>query len=180
MNQDEPSQEIEGLAPANTNKSLGSGGVQSYQPLHTAEPEVVFDVNFKAPDELLQAQSLANLLDTAVKVPFINFRVGLDFLIGLIPVIGDSITLLASFRIIYLAHKMGIPGAFKYKMLGNTLIDYGLGLVPILGDLVDMIFKGNQRNVRILEKWWVSENKAQIDALAKHQFDAWQKEQDKE
>jgi hypothetical protein len=29
-----------------------------------------------------------------------------------------------------------------------------------------------------METWWVSENKAQIDALAKQQFDAWQKEQD--
>lgn len=179
MKQDQPSQEIEGLAQPNTSKSQCSSGVQSYQPQQTAESEVMLDVNFKAPNELLQAQFLANLLDTAVKVPFINFRVGLDFLIGLIPVIGDSITLLASFRIIHLAHKMGVPDALKYKMLGNTIIDYGLGLFPILGDLVDMIFKGNQRNVRIIEKWWVSENKAQIDALAKHQLDAWQKEQDK-
>ena len=27
---------------------------------------------FRAPDELLQAQSIANLLDTAVKIPFIG------------------------------------------------------------------------------------------------------------
>ena len=54
---------------------------------------------FKAPDELLQAQALANLLDYAVKVPFVNLRVGLDFLIGLIPGIGDALMLLASLRI---------------------------------------------------------------------------------
>ncbi|MEC8375443.1 MAG: DUF4112 domain-containing protein, partial [Pseudomonadota bacterium] len=32
----------------------------------------------KAPSELLKAQKLANLLDTAVKLPIIPIRIGLD------------------------------------------------------------------------------------------------------
>lgn len=138
---------------------------------------IEIDENFKAPDDLLKAQSLANLLDTAVKVPFINFRVGLDFLIGLIPGIGDLVMLFASLRIVRLGHNIGLPNALKYKMLRNAILDYGLGFVPILGDIVDMFFKANLRNVRIMETWWVSQNKEQIDALAKRQLDAWHQQQ---
>ena len=179
MSQDKPAQNIEDEATLSNGEFKNGGEVQSYQAELTKNAVVELDPNFKAPEELLKAQKLANLLDTAVKIPFINFRVGLDFLIGLIPGIGDSIMLFASLRIVYLGHNMGVPGPLKYAMMRNALIDYGLGFVPILGDIVDMFFKANLRNVRIIEKWWVSQNKAQIDALAKHQLDAWHKEQDK-
>ena len=43
-----------------------------------------------APAELLKAQKLANRLDTAFKLPFIPFRIGLDAIIGLIPGLGDA------------------------------------------------------------------------------------------
>lgn len=149
--------------------------------VRTYEPEtnkfVEIDENFKAPQALLQAQSLANTLDTAIKLPFINFRVGLDSLIGLIPGIGDSVMLVASLRIIHLGHQLGLPRALKFSMAKNALIDYALGFVPIIGDIVDMFFKANLRNVRIMEKWWVSQNKAQIDALTKRELDAWEKRQ---
>jgi hypothetical protein len=167
--------------PVNSNNELTGVSVtevHTYDPIDTSKPAIEIDENFRAPNELLKAQSLANLLDTAVKLPFINFRVGLDFLVGLIPGIGDSIMLLASFRIVYLGHKLGVPSTLKYKMMRNSIIDYGLGFVPILGDIVDMFFKGNLRNVRIMEAWWVSQNKTQIDAMAKRQLDAWQKQQD--
>lgn len=151
--------------------------VSIYKPDSTDVAEVQIDENFRAPDELLKAQSLANLLDTAVKIPFINFRVGLDFLIGLLPGIGDSVMLITSLRIVHLGHKLGLPSALKYKMVKNAVIDYGLGFIPILGDIVDMFFKANLRNVRIMETWWVSQNKAQIDALAKRELAAWEKRQ---
>ena len=148
--------------------------VSQYIPNETVE----VDENFKAPDELLKAQSLANLLDTAVKLPFINFRVGLDSLVGLIPGIGDTIMLMASLRILYLGNKMNVPKPLQKKMLINSLIDYGLGFFPIVGDIIDLFFKANQRNVRIIEQWWVAENKDKIDALAKKQYEEWQKAQD--
>jgi len=179
MSGEKPSQIIDSVIEATSLQSDGSSDVQTFQPLDSTKTEVKLDPSFKAPKELLKAQSLANVLDTAVKIPFINFRVGLDFLVGLIPGIGDTIMLLASMRIVHLGHKMGMPGGLKYKMIRNAVIDYGLGFVPILGDIVDMFFKANRRNVRLLETWWVSQNKGQIDALAKHQLDAWHKEQDK-
>jgi hypothetical protein len=153
------------------------GGVEIHQPSQQLQKEIEVDENFRAPDELLKAQSLANLLDTAIKIPFIPIRLGLDFLIGLIPGIGDMLMLFASLRIIHLGRKIGVPKPLLKKMMINSVIDYCLGFFPIVGDLVDLFFKANQRNVRIMESWWVSENKEQIDALAKRQLDDWHAKQ---
>lgn len=133
---------------------------------------------FRAPDALLQAQNIANILDTAVKIPFIGIRVGLDFLIGLIPGIGDATMLLASLRIVYLGRKLGVPKALQTAMLRNSIIDFGLGFIPVVGDIVDLFYKANQKNVRIMERWWIEQNKAQVDALAKQKLLEWEQSQD--
>lgn len=133
--------------------------------------------SLKAPDELIQAQALANLLDTAIQVPVLGIKVGLDFLVGLIPIVGDAVMLMASMRIIQLGHKLGVPKALKVKMIRNSLIDFLLGFVPILGDIVDIFFKANLRNVRIIEQWWVTENKERIDALRAQMVKEWEQKQ---
>ena len=130
-----------------------------------------------APSELLKAQDIANMLDTAVKIPFIGVRVGLDFLVGLIPGIGDTLMLFMSLRIVYLGRKLGVPKALQTRMLRNSLIDYGLGFIPILGDIVDLFYKANKKNVRIMERWWVGQNKPEIDKLAAQQLADWEAKQ---
>ena len=89
----------------------------------------------KAPKALLKAQKLANLLDTAVKLPFIPIRVGLDSLVGLIPGAGDAIMLLVSLRIVWLGKSLGMPSSLVAQMVKNSAIDFGLGFVPFIGDI---------------------------------------------
>ena len=126
-----------------------------------------------APTELLKAQKLANRLDTAFKLPFIPFRIGLDAIIGLIPGLGDAVMLVAALRIVYLGKKMGLPPGLVKIMLRNALLDFGLGFIPLVGDIVDFFYKANQANVRVMEKYWVSQNKDAIDANAKSALEAW-------
>ena len=128
----------------------------------------------QAPKELRKAQDMANLLDTAVKLPIIPIRVGLDSLIGLIPGAGDALMLGASFRIIWLAKRMGVPKALLTKMVKNSAIDFGLGFVPLVGDIADVFYKANLKNVRILEKWWVKENKASVDTATQAKLQQWE------
>jgi hypothetical protein len=152
--------------------------MSSASPKNPIRQSVLGDNHFRAPDELLQAQALANLLDTAVKIPFIGISVGLDFLIGLIPVVGDTAMLLASFRIIHLGRKLGMPKELQTSMVRNTIFDFGLGFIPLLGDLVDLFYKANQKNVRIMERWWIEQNKHQVDALTKQKLQEWEQKQD--
>ena len=130
-----------------------------------------------APTELLKAQKLANRLDTAFKLPFIPFRIGLDDIIGLIPGLGDAVMLIAALRIVYLGKKMGLPPGLVKVMLRNALLDFGLGFIPLVGDIVDFFYKANQANVRVMEKYWVSQNKDAIDANAKSALEAWSAKQ---
>ena len=39
-------------------------------------------------------ERLAALMDTAYRIPVVNYRIGLDGLIGLIPGVGDAVTLI--------------------------------------------------------------------------------------
>lgn len=110
--------------------------------------------DFEPPNELRQAQALANITDTAIRLPVIGIEVGLDFLIGLIPVAGDAIMTLVALRIVHLARKMGLPKPSQRIMLRNALVDFGLGFIPVVGDVIDLVFKANKRNVRIMEGYW--------------------------
>jgi hypothetical protein len=128
----------------------------------------------KAPKALLKAQKLANLLDTAVKLPIIPIRIGLDSIVGLIPGAGDALMLLVSLRIVWLGKSLGMPSALVAQMVKNSAIDFGLGFVPFIGDIVDVFYKANLKNVRLMEKWWISEKKADVDAQTQKKLTEWE------
>ncbi len=127
----------------------------------------------RAPHELLEAQKMANVLDTAIKVPFIPFKFGLDSIVGLIPGIGDAVMLAAAMRIVWLGKKMGMPKPLIKKMVRNSFIDFGIGFIPFVGDLVDFFYKANRANVKLMERWWLQENKAQLDAATRKTLESW-------
>jgi hypothetical protein len=131
----------------------------------------------RAPKALLSAQKLANLTDSKVRIPFVGVRLGLDFLIGLIPVIGDVIMVGVSLSIVAMAKSIEVPRALRLAMLKNIGIDFLLGLIPFVGDVVDLFYKSNQKNVRIMEKWWVSQNHQQIQSNSQQALQEWKKSQ---
>lgn len=110
---------------------------------------------------LLRLESLADLMDTRFKIPLLPIPIGLDTIIGLIPGIGDTVSLGVSGFIVAGSHRLKIPKSHLALMGGNMLIDWIIGLVPILGDLFDIGWQGNVRNVKIarahLEKRWERE-----------------------
>ena len=133
-------------------------------------------MDVKAPKALLKAQKLANLLDTAIKLPFFPIKIGLDSIVGLIPGAGDAIMLFVSLRIVWLGKSLGMPKALVAQMVKNSAIDFGLGFIPFVGDIVDVFYKANQKNVRIMERWWVSENKSNVDSATQEKLAQWEKE----
>ena len=129
------------------------------------------------PHNLQKAQRLANTMDSAFRIPGIGYRIGLDGIIGLIPGIGDVITVAIASRIVHLGHKMGMPKALISKMLRNIVLDFLLGAVPLVGDVADFFFKANKRNVKAMEKWWLSQNEQDIRSNTSAQLDEWEQSQ---
>lgn len=99
---------------------------------------------------LIKLQQLSNIMDTAFVIPGTNIRFGFDSIIGLIPVIGDSLGAAVSGYIYSFAKKAGVPRHKRMQMVWNIFVDWLVGLVPFLGDIFDVAFKANSKNVRII------------------------------
>jgi len=93
---------------------------------------------------------LARLLDDAVQIPGTKYSVGIDPIIGLVPGVGDAVSLAISAYIIYEGKRLGASQTTVAAMVGNVALDALVGLVPVLGDIADVAFKANQRNLRLL------------------------------
>ncbi|MGY0579747.1 MAG: DUF4112 domain-containing protein [Paraglaciecola chathamensis] len=130
----------------------------------------------KAPHALRRAQKLAHMLDTAVGIPFTKIRFGLDSLLGLIPGVGDLVTVGLSAHIIHLAGQMGAPMSLRAAMVKNAVFDFLIGLIPFVGDISDIFYKGNRKNIRLLETWWVSTHQKQLKNQTAEMVDKWEKE----
>ncbi|HLS85140.1 MAG TPA: DUF4112 domain-containing protein [Burkholderiales bacterium] len=96
---------------------------------------------------------LAWILDSSIPVPGTRFTIGIDPLIGLFPFVGDLIGVLLSTYILGEAARMGAPKSVLARMAANIAIEGVIGIVPLAGDAFDAVFKANQRNVRLLDRW---------------------------
>ena len=112
-------------------------------------------------------ERLSWLMDDLIKIPGLNWRVGLDALVGLIPGFGDAATSLVSFYILASAVRYRVPKITLLRMGMNLGIDYLVGSLPFVGDLFDAWWKSNQRNVTLLsERATVSASEAREGRLS--------------
>jgi hypothetical protein len=119
--------------------------------MQRARPTVeVYDP--KVQQSLARLEALAKLLDGAFVIPGTNIRMGLDAIIGLVPVAGDLVSGLISSYLIWEARQLGVSRWVIGRMMGNMLIDTTIGAVPAVGDVFDVVFRTNLRNMALLRK----------------------------
>ena len=105
-------------------------------------------------EALQRLKALAWLLDSSIPIPGTRFTIGLEALIGLIPVLGDLIGVALSSLILAEANRLGAPKSVLWRMTVNVGIEGLAGMVPFAGDAFDAAFKANQRNVKLLDAWY--------------------------
>ena len=93
---------------------------------------------------------IATLLDDMFRVPGTQIRFGLDFLIGWIPVVGDSVAGFASLVIVFAAWRRGAHLITLARMITNVVLEAAVGSVPVIGDVFHVVWKANRRNYRLL------------------------------
>lgn len=101
-------------------------------------------------------EQVTRIMDSGLfTIPILNAKVGVDALIGLLPVAGDTVSLVVSLGIVLFL----VTPETKLKdivwMLMNVVIDYFVGSIPLVGDLFDLYFKANQANLEIARKYHV-------------------------
>lgn len=95
-------------------------------------------------------ENLSLYLDGLFRVPGTTWRFGLDSLLGLIPNIGDTLTLFPSFYILLAGVRYGVPKITLLRMAFNIGLDYVVGSIPFLGDAFDFVWKSNQQNMDLI------------------------------
>lgn len=97
-------------------------------------------------------ETLEVLLERSFVIPGINRAVGLDAIVGLIPVVGDVVTAAMGAYIIWEGRNLGMPKWKIWRMIGNLGVDTTLGAIPLVGDAFDLLFRSNTRNLKIIKR----------------------------
>ena len=122
--------------------------METVRPPEILPPDYVPPPRPRLDDETLD--NLARLLDDAFPIPGTSLRFGIDPLLGLIPGLGDIISALFGFVILFAAWERRIPRVTIARMMTNILIDTGVGALPLVGDAFDVLWKSNRKNYELL------------------------------
>lgn len=97
-------------------------------------------------------EAMEAMLEGLFVLPGTNRRVGLDSLVGLIPVIGDLATAAMGAWIVWEARNLGMSKWQITRMAANVGVDTLIGAIPFAGDAFDFFFKSNTKNLKIIRK----------------------------
>ncbi len=120
----------------------------------TANFESRFDVAYDGEippsvDEaaLHRMEAVAHALDESIRIPGTTVSVGIDPILGILPVAGDLVSAGISLYIVIEAANLGVSYTTLLRMIANISIDVVGGSIPYVGTLVDSFWKANKRNV---------------------------------
>ncbi len=108
--------------------------------------------SFRATETRARLDTLAQFLDSAIRVPGTNIRFGADALLNLIPGIGTLTSKGMSAYLIWEAHRLGVPTSTLLRMVGNVGVDFVISAVPLLGWVGDVFYRSNLRNMNLLRR----------------------------
>lgn len=115
------------------------------QPIGFALPTGTDPVSVRA-----RVIAMERLLERSFTLPGVRVPVGLDAIIGLVPVVGDLIAAAMGTYIVWEAKNLGLPKWKLARMGANIMFDTVLGAIPLVGDAADLMFRSNTKNLRIL------------------------------
>ncbi len=162
---DRPRSTLDGVVPPKApSASAGCYAFNAGGSVPSKAPDAVaFEARYwplvHPPRNSAEAQQLYNHIRTVAwyldSIPFLGsrlpFNIGIESILGVIPGIGDYIGLALGLYQILLCSLFGVPLSLLLWMLVNVVVDCIIGIVPLLGDALDVLFKANLRNLRLLE-----------------------------
>lgn len=97
-------------------------------------------------------EALELVLERSFHIPGTKIPVGLDSIVGLIPVLGDIVTAAMGAYMVWEARNLGMKKWHLVRMAANVGIDTALGAVPLVGDAFDFVWRSNTKNLKIIKK----------------------------
>ena len=99
-----------------------------------------------------RVEAMEKILERMFVIPGINKPVGLDAIVGLVPVLGDIAATALGAYIVWEAKNLGMSKWQMTRLAGNVGVDWLVGLIPFVGDVTDFFFQSNTRNLRIIKR----------------------------
>ena len=100
----------------------------------------------------VRIEALEKVLERAFVIPGTKIPLGLDSIIGLVPVLGDVVTAVMGAYMVWEARNLGMSKWQLVRMTANVGVDTALGAIPLLGDAFDLVWRSNSKNLRIIKK----------------------------
>lgn len=100
-----------------------------------------------------RVEAMESMLEGLFVIPGTNFRVGLDALLGVLPVGGTVVAAAMGSWMAWEARNLGMPRQAFFRMAGNIAFDALLGAIPVVGTVSDVFFRSNTRNLTIIREW---------------------------
>jgi hypothetical protein len=97
-------------------------------------------------------EGMEALLEGMFTVPGIKRRVGLDFILGLVPVVGDVAAAALGSWLVWEARNLGMSRWQLTRMMGRVGFDAAIGLIPFVGDAADFFYRSNTRNLKTIKR----------------------------
>lgn len=99
-----------------------------------------------------RVEAVERLLEGMFDVPGLGQRVGLDAVLGFVPVIGDTVAAALGAYLVWEARNLGMSKLQLARMGSRVGFDFALGLVPVIGDAADFFFRSNTRNLKMIKR----------------------------
>lgn len=99
--------------------------------------------------DFIWIKRITKLLDSQFPIPGTNHSIGIDPIIGLIPLVGDIVTFIVSAMLIFHMARHGASLKLVLKMMFNSGLDLLIGGIPVAGQIGDFMLKANERNLRL-------------------------------
>jgi hypothetical protein len=99
-----------------------------------------------------RVEAMERILERLFVIPGTKQSVGLDAVIGLVPVAGDIAAAALGAYIMWEAKNLGMPKWKMARLAGNVGTDWLIGLIPFVGDVSDVFFRSNSRNLKIIKR----------------------------
>jgi hypothetical protein len=99
-----------------------------------------------------RVKAVERLLERSFTLPGTSQPVGLDAIIGLVPLAGDAIGAVMGMYLVWEARNLGMSRWQMTRMMGNVGVDAVLGAIPFVGVVADFLYRSNTRNLKIILK----------------------------
>lgn len=99
-----------------------------------------------------RVEALERVLERSFTLPGTRQPVGLDAIVGLVPVAGDLISAVLGLYLVWEARNLGLSKFRLARMLANVGFDTAVGAIPVAGDIFDFMFRSNSRNLKMIRR----------------------------